>query len=81
MDGSKEQTPSSQTPAGFDTTPVSTTAKSKNADKNEAKRQAKLAKYAAKQAKLMNVIGLFLDLYILQLYFVDFFLICNDIVN
>ncbi|CAG8445066.1 15734_t:CDS:10 [Rhizophagus irregularis] len=58
MDDTKEQTPSSessQTPAGSDTTPVSTTAKSKNADKNEAKRQAKLAKYAAKQAKLTHV--------------------------
>ncbi|CAB4495485.1 hypothetical protein RhiirA5_347413 [Rhizophagus irregularis] len=58
MDDTKEQTPSSessQTPAGSDTTPVSTTAKSKNADKNEAKRQAKLAKYAAKQAKLTHL--------------------------
>ncbi|CAH1766226.1 10420_t:CDS:10, partial [Entrophospora sp. SA101] len=33
-------------------TESSTTKKSKNADKNEAKRQAKLAKFAAKQAKL-----------------------------
>lgn len=66
MDDTKEQTPSSessQTPAGSDTTPVSTTAKSKNADKNEAKRQAKLAKYAAKQAKLTHVSDLLLTYY------------------
>lgn len=78
MDGSKEQTPSpesNQTPAGSDTTPVSTTAKSKNADKNEAKRQAKLAKYAAKQEKLTHVSGLLLYFleYIIQKFWLYFF--------
>ena len=66
MTDSKEQIPSSeasgasQVPA--ESTTVPTTSKSKNAEKNEAKRQEKLAKFAAKKAKLMaagNVISEF----------------------
>ena len=72
MSDSKEQAPSSDTGSSSQTLAESTTAKSKNADKNEAKRQAKLAKFAAKQAKLTatgNVSGIyrFLNYYTLQI--------------